>query len=532
MNKPPGIVLMCKFTNKTNYIHGNVNYIFRKEAIDNSFDNGENIQSEVSLIEEKEALNGATEIFSELNEMGGYLDYMARPDAVKGYQSKKSPKKDVVHGVFSSFSKDITRPDIKNLKKLVNEAADKNSVMFQDIFSFTDDFLIEQGILNEETGELDNYRLYLGSKKSMESCIVDEGLKDAFWFGAIHRNTDNVHIHLTLMEKENNRPLYFNEESNQYEARGKRKQDTLEKMKSAMGNAIFVSQEDLRLISEIRDGLPKSYRAELKNFVEDLIQEHSQNKPLPLENDFLRLVEELPLGMRYYNQSKLSKNKTYKNEDGILSEARKKIDAFVDENTKSNPDRIEYMRLVKERDEFSLRVYGETESSGDYYKNKEKELKAKLGQVVLDEIRQFRKGMDKALEINNPHLEEAIKKINQKSPFNELPGITSQKKDSLLNDSNKKSLQEDKNLKEKQRFEAEKIRRQIENQKMREARQRDFDEYLKNQRERYEAKRRSKQINYEWSRILNDDTELFQAQMDFEKAQREAEWVKQQQLSL
>ncbi|WP_159722810.1 relaxase MobL [Enterococcus sp. CSURQ0835] len=41
--------------------------------------------------------------------------------------------------------------------------------------------------------------------------------------GVIHRNTDNIHAHIATSELKNSRKNYFNERTNKFEAKYKRK---------------------------------------------------------------------------------------------------------------------------------------------------------------------------------------------------------------------------------------------------------------------------------------------------------------------
>ncbi|AMB93098.1 hypothetical protein AWM71_07370 [Aerococcus christensenii] len=67
--------------------------------------------------------------------------------------------------------------------------------------SFDNQFLEKHGLYNSKTQELDEKRLQMAARKMMTVLIKEDDLHDARWMASIHRNTDNIHIHLATVEQ-------------------------------------------------------------------------------------------------------------------------------------------------------------------------------------------------------------------------------------------------------------------------------------------------------------------------------------------
>ena len=99
-----------------------------------------------------------------------------------------------------------------------------------------------------------------------------ENLKDSLWIGTMHRNTDNIHIHVTCMERENTREML--EYDGVLQARGKRKQSTLDDMIFKFGSSILNRKNEFERISVLRKDVPLEIKQEVKD---NLIQIYIKN---------------------------------------------------------------------------------------------------------------------------------------------------------------------------------------------------------------------------------------------------------------
>lgn len=96
----------------------------------------------------------------------------------------------------------------------------------------------------------------------MPNVISREKLSDsAFWWGNIHLNTDNVHVHIGISEIESARPTFFYEARQRKERKGKFEQKTLKGIKSQVYNALLKEKsrdQNLRkeqLLANLREKL-------------------------------------------------------------------------------------------------------------------------------------------------------------------------------------------------------------------------------------------------------------------------------------
>ena len=120
--------------------------------------------------------------------------------------------------------------------------------MWQDVFSFDNLWLEKNGLYNSRTHELDERKIKNAVRKSIALSLDKLGITDsAIWNGAIHFNTDNIHIHVAICEP------------NPTKERGKKKQKTLDNMKSVFVNELLDSKEIYKDINNIiRDKIIKN----------------------------------------------------------------------------------------------------------------------------------------------------------------------------------------------------------------------------------------------------------------------------------
>ncbi|EPZ61868.1 hypothetical protein H477_5898 [[Clostridium] sordellii ATCC 9714] len=73
--------------------------------------------------------------------------------------------------------------------------------MWQEVYSFDNEWLKKQGLYDPKTKFLDEDKIKNAIRKSIEFSLEKSGMKEtALWSGAIHYNTDNIHIHVAICE--------------------------------------------------------------------------------------------------------------------------------------------------------------------------------------------------------------------------------------------------------------------------------------------------------------------------------------------
>jgi len=260
------------------------------------------------------------------------------------------------------------------LKRGFEEAKQNESPMWQTVFSFDNDYLKEVGLYSEgENGFLNEEALRNAARVAMNKMIDDMKLGDTVeWAGAIHFNTDNIHIHTMMVVKEPEDVLEKMVYKNQSVYRGKIPPVTQRGMKSTFANAIENREPALIRISQL-------LRKELKAGINDM--EWTKDAALLYQLNQLKNV--LPKDIRTWQ---------YKRSE--MAELRPKIDLITHKilTDYHGPALNEFERLLKDQSDFYKRVYGENAKEGNlgktYQDNKRKELREIAGNALLTELKE------------------------------------------------------------------------------------------------------------------------------------------------
>lgn len=147
------------------------------------------------------------------------------------------------------------------MKKWFAEAQANESSLWQDVFSFDNSFLEEEGLYDGKTGELDERKIQQAVRVAMEEKFAREGLTDhGIWTASIHYNTDNIHVHVGSVEMVNTKEKVFreikifNKKTQHYERtgnfdwqnKGRVKRKTLDSMKSKFANSLIDRSPELK----------------------------------------------------------------------------------------------------------------------------------------------------------------------------------------------------------------------------------------------------------------------------------------------
>src|SRR5699024_986827 len=150
---------------------------------------------------------------------------------------------DEKHGELFTETKDlVSNEGKKELKSKFQLAQAKGSCMWQDVISFDNDWLERQGLYHSATHEVDEEKLRDIVRGVMNTMKKSEKMDNALWSASVHYNTDNIHIHVATVEVNPTRD------------RGKRKQGTLDKMKSRVVNQILDRSNEYNKIDDLIRG--------------------------------------------------------------------------------------------------------------------------------------------------------------------------------------------------------------------------------------------------------------------------------------
>lgn len=391
--KSPGIILKSKFeTGKNKHkiveLQKFVDYITREEAI-----RKDKIEESYSfnadeLLELQRIENGLAKLETEtdqplikdIQQLDKYIDYMTRKKALIDNNDNE-----IINGAFSNKKRIIKKSDIQEIKKSVVNAKNNNSVMFQDVISFDNNFLIDEGYYDPKTKSLNEDVLYEATKSMMDGLIKKENLHNPFWFATIHRNTEHIHIHITSMEKENTREII--EYDGVMQARGKRKQSTLDDMVYNFGNKMLDRTNEFQKISELRKNIPLEIKGIVKESLMSINEKKKENNDSELKKYMISLKKDIPFNCKGYNS--------------LPEEVQKKIDIVTKKLTKNNSKKNEYDSMTRTIDELYKQTYGERYNSNKYFNNRKSDLNQRMGNALVNQIKELKKDEYKKSKLNN-----------------------------------------------------------------------------------------------------------------------------------
>jgi len=304
-------------------------------------------------------------------------------------------KEELQTGMFDFYNDDLSGDDIKSYKKKFQQAQENGSVMYRDIISFSTEALILAGVYNPYTNELNREPLIEASRKMFREMYKREGLNmTGITVGEIHYNTKNFHIHYATVEVENTRRMI--EYQGELQARGMRKDSTLQAMKSVFATHLFDRTNQLAQISELRNTMRQSVKNELHHTASE--------QALTLLS---RLEYLLPDDKRQWN----SKN--------LTDPTREVMQDLIDELMRSNPEFNRYKRLAKEEDEHRQKMFGELSTNqSSFYEGRMYAIPDgvyyRLGNSILEEMRKSSNTKGKSKEI----VSKTSKTFNHRSTVN------------------------------------------------------------------------------------------------------------------
>ena len=229
-----------------------------------------------------------------------YVDYVDR-DSAKSKVDKQAPYMDFMNyqdymddkekttSLFTSYSDRLNENEKDDLKKSFSIAQKNNSILWQDVISFDNKWLEENGLYDSKTHTIDEDRLKNIARLSMKEMLKKESMdKNIIWSGAIHYNTDNIHVHIATVEPSPTRE------------RGKRKLKSLESMKSKVVNNIMDRSQEQKKINDL-------IRKRMVNSKKDDSTLSFKNRKF--KKDFLEIYHSLPEDRKQwsYGYNSLSK---------------------------------------------------------------------------------------------------------------------------------------------------------------------------------------------------------------------------------
>ncbi|WFE19064.1 MobP2 family relaxase [Clostridium perfringens] len=304
------------------------------------------------------------------NKFKNFIDYIDRSEATRKKNFDKysaynnymgNPEK--IGSLFTKDKHSLTEKEVKKLKKDFDKAQLNGSNMWQEVFSFDNEFLEANGLYDSENGALDEEKIQEATRRAMEELSKREGFKDLTWSASLHYNTDNIHVHIASVE------------INPSRERGKFKPRTLYNMKSSFVNSLLDKQKDLdKINSLIRDNLIQGKK------------EMSFKEDIEMRKMVKEIVKKLPSDKRqwHYNYNSMQEVRPL-----IDNLTKYYIETYKKDEFKELVDRLE------KEDKFYKEVYGKRKVETTTYKdNKIQDLYTRMGNTILKEIKEYVKEED------------------------------------------------------------------------------------------------------------------------------------------
>lgn len=336
-----GVVLLTKFTlpheggeKAQRDFSGMIDYMDREEAIEHEIDPFCKVEIEKEL--------------EDFDMFSGMIDYMDRHKA----RSEESKDKGAL---FTNDKDRLTSEEKIDLKERFNAAQEKGSVMWNDVISFDNEWLKEQGVYSEESKLFDKQKIIKAVREATNDMIKQENI-NGFWCADIHYNTNNIHVHVATVEETPTRE------------RGKRKGKTLGRMKSKVVNSITDQAEIYRQINDL-----------IRKNIVDSKKKTKLSKDKEIKKLFKETYEMLPRDRRYwkYNYEKIKDLRPHIDKISEIYMEKYEADSFK-----------ELKGLLKRQHMNLQNHYG---GDNDYYQNKIKDLHTRMGNAVLKEMKEYDK---------------------------------------------------------------------------------------------------------------------------------------------
>ena len=298
----------------------------------------------------KEIIDEKYSVINKL-EYSGMIEYMDRKKA------KNSASKEDI-GLFTREKDILNLTERSKLKNLFNKSQNNGGIMWHDVMSFDNKFLEKHGIYDSRNKVLDNRKLKEVVRDSANEMLKKEKLDEsAIWCADIHYNTDNVHVSTV--------------ELNPTTKRGRRKANSILTMKSKVVNGIINNNEQYKKINDI--------------IRKDIIENKKKVKNLDnikLKKLFIEIHSKLPEDRKQWNYN-------YKTLNKVRPLIDKMTHIYIEKYHKD--DFLKLNKELKKQEENLKEAYGEGKNNSykKYHDTKIKDLKTRMGNTILKEIKEY-----------------------------------------------------------------------------------------------------------------------------------------------
>ncbi|HAP4372821.1 TPA: hypothetical protein IUV77_003451, partial [Enterococcus faecalis] len=203
-----------------------------------------------------------------------------------------------------------------------------------------------------------------------------EGLKGE-WTGAVHYNTDNIHVHVGYVEKNPTREWIFYKHPKEpsktgWQFKGKFLQKSIKATKRTFVNELMQNKEQLSML--------ETYVTHQKKLAESCKEQFTQGK---YEQLFTDLLQKLPSNQYFWKYGFAERHK-------FKPELDKIVDLFMETDGKETMDEI-LPRLQKISDDYE-EAYGNPRNEPTYLDKQlygKSGLYSRIGNMILQEAKNY-----------------------------------------------------------------------------------------------------------------------------------------------
>ena len=203
-----------------------------------------------------------------------YYGYMGREQAQK-YQNDDSE----YTTIFDAENDNLTVEQIEHYRELERQSKAEGCPKYIPVMSFDNNFLINNGLMTG--GRVDVQKIKDVSRKAINALVNTSKKLDAsnvYWTADLHVNTDNVHVHFSLLEYHR---LVDRQKVNARDGKDMIELKAFEKFKSTVANNIILEKRTPELTKFKRENLIPEFASSVTASKEllDLIKKLPPPKP-------------------------------------------------------------------------------------------------------------------------------------------------------------------------------------------------------------------------------------------------------------
>lgn len=300
------------------------------------------------------------------NKYLNYLDRAETKDSVNDFEKYQDYMSNETKstGLFTKHKDGLDEKEKNRFKEEFKDAQDRGSILWQDVISFDNKWLKENGILKDNF--IDTKKIQEATRVAMNDVLKKEGMADsALWTAAIHFNTDNIHVHVATVQTKD------------FKERGKRKQSSITSMKSKVVNSIMDrSKENEKLNVFIREKVISKKQSDSLTSIKNRVVNRDMAK------QFKKIHSMLPEDKRMWNY----------NMNGI-KEVRPEIDKlttmYLEKHFKE--EFKDFKKNLEKEVQVHKRNYGNSAKSERYRETKMQDLYTRMGNTILKEAKEYDK---------------------------------------------------------------------------------------------------------------------------------------------